>query len=77
MICEDPEKVEENSDTSMTQIYNVIIHIIIGYIAGKLSWECNGGYPPSLRVFYAFMAILFAPIYIPIYLIFRSEQCKL
>jgi len=75
MNCNNYEDEENKSD--MAQIYNIIIHVIIGYIAGKLSWECNGAYPPSMRVFYAFMAILFAPIYIPIYLIFRSEQCKL
>lgn len=58
------------------KVLHFLVHLAIMFIAGKLSWDCNGNYPTYLRVIYTFFAAMFGFTYIILYGIFRSDLCK-
>ena len=70
------EKKVETEESSVSQIIYTIIYLIMLASASKLSWGCNVSSPTVVRVFYALMAMLFAPLYLTIYLIFLRGKCK-
>jgi hypothetical protein len=56
-----------------------IFSLVVGIFAGYLSWTCNTveGVAVPLKVFYAFFAFLFGPLYLIIYAIMRGFKiCK-
>jgi hypothetical protein len=52
------------------------ISLLIGAFCIMLSWGCSSGDPTPLRVFYAFWAFLFGPLYLVYYFLVRSAQCN-
>jgi hypothetical protein len=51
-----------------------IFSLVVGIFAAYLSWNCNTveGVSVPLKVFYAFFAFLFGPLYLIIYAIMRG-----
>ena len=70
------ETEESSGSTNIVQIIRMIIYLIMVVSASKLSWGCNVSSHTVVRVFYALMAMLFAPLYLTIYLIFLRGKCK-
>lgn len=52
-----------------------IVNLLLGVAAFYLSWSCNTKEDMVVRVLYAFVAFLFAPIYLIYYLIARRKEC--
>lgn len=52
------------------------LSLLISFYAASLSWNCNQKINIYLRIIYAFFAFIFGIIYIVLYLIFRSGECK-
>ena len=60
-----------------TQIFLAnVVSLLIGIFCIMLSWGCSAHEPTSLRVFYAFFAFLFGPLYLIYYFLVRADQCR-
>jgi len=61
--------------TSTQKFLANVVSLLIGVFCITLSWGCSAGQPTPLRVFYAFFAFLFGPLYLIFYFLVRADQC--
>jgi hypothetical protein len=76
---EEKNKEEYRQQAPKQNIGGQLISLVLGIFAGYLSWTCNTveGVSTPLKVFYAFFAFLFGPLYLIIYAIMRGFKiCK-
>jgi hypothetical protein len=52
------------------------VSLLIGVFCILLSWGCSADEPTPLRIFYAFFAFLFGPVYLIYYFFVRAGQCR-
>lgn len=71
---EERKKEPYRQQAPKQNIMSQILSLFFGVFAAYLSWTCNTveGVSVGLKVFYAFFAFLFGPLYLIIYAIMRG-----
>lgn len=79
IIFEDTKNNEQrNTKYLLIDILNLILSIILGFIAFYLSWSCNTAlnYHILIKSIFAIFAFLFGFVYIILYFLFRWDTCS-